>query len=142
VTGIAGRIYLERGQPVTVVVQWRTGHQPVLSGLVAWLRPPHRAPRNVLIRRASGVLVVRPLRGLRTQLSPSSPPVPSPASRRVAMETGADMRHKLCALTALLVVITNLRVPVLPVIRRLRGRYRAEFLTLYAAGRAKIGDAG
>jgi acetyl esterase len=45
---VAGRVYLERGQPVTVVIGWRG-----------------RGPRNVLIRRADGSLVVRPFRGLR-----------------------------------------------------------------------------
>jgi acetyl esterase len=43
-----GRTYLERGSPVTVLVRW--------SG---------KGPRNVLIRRESGELVVRPFRGLR-----------------------------------------------------------------------------
>ena len=43
-----GRIYLERGRPVTVLARWAgTG------------------PRNVLIRRETGQLVVRPFRGLR-----------------------------------------------------------------------------
>lgn len=46
---IAGRIYLERGRPVQVLVQWGTGG----------------GPRNVLIRRGDGQLVVRPFRGLR-----------------------------------------------------------------------------
>jgi hypothetical protein len=44
----AGRVYLERGRVVTVVCGWRG-----------------RGPRNVLIRRADGSLVVRPFRGLR-----------------------------------------------------------------------------
>lgn len=43
-----GRVYLERGLPVTVLLRW--------SG---------RGPRNVLIRREAGELVVRPFRGLR-----------------------------------------------------------------------------
>jgi hypothetical protein len=43
-----GRTYLERGLPVVVVVRW--------AG---------KGPRNVLIRRADGSLVVRPFRGLR-----------------------------------------------------------------------------
>lgn len=49
-SGVIGRTYLERGQPVVVVLRgsWRTG-----------------APRNVLVRRADGSLVVRPFRGLR-----------------------------------------------------------------------------
>ncbi len=49
---IVGRTYLERGEPVTVLAQWRTGDGT-------------RPIRNVLIRRASGELVVRPFRGLR-----------------------------------------------------------------------------
>ena len=44
----AGRRYLERGEPVTVERGWRG-----------------KGPRNVLIRRADGSLVVRPFRGLR-----------------------------------------------------------------------------
>lgn len=46
---IEGRMYLERGQPVTVVIQWGPGG----------------GPRNVLIQRADGSRVVRPFRGLR-----------------------------------------------------------------------------
>jgi hypothetical protein len=42
------RYYSERGQPVEVLI-WRAG----------------RGPRNVLIRRAGGLLAVRPFRGLR-----------------------------------------------------------------------------
>lgn len=44
-----GRTYLERGNPVTCLVRWGPGG----------------GPRNVLIRRADGSLVVRPFRGLR-----------------------------------------------------------------------------
>ncbi len=44
----AGRTYLERGQPVVVVLGWRGP-----------------GPRNVLVRRGDGSLVVRPFRGLR-----------------------------------------------------------------------------
>lgn len=43
-----GRTYLERGAPVVVLIRW--------AG---------RGPRNVLIRREDGTLVVRPFRGLR-----------------------------------------------------------------------------
>jgi acetyl esterase len=46
---IVGRTYLERGKPVTVLVQWGAGG----------------GPRNVLIERADGTKVVRPFRGLR-----------------------------------------------------------------------------
>jgi acetyl esterase len=42
------RFYSERGRPVEVITWW--------AG---------RGPRNVLIRRADGQLVVRPFRGLR-----------------------------------------------------------------------------
>ncbi len=45
---IAGRVYLERGKPVTVLVQWKG-----------------RGPRNVLVERSDGTKVVRPFRGLR-----------------------------------------------------------------------------
>ena len=45
---ITGRAYLERGQPVVVLIRWRG-----------------KGPRNVLIRRADGTQVVRPFRGLR-----------------------------------------------------------------------------
>lgn len=44
----AGRVYLERGQPVVVLVGWRGN-----------------GPRNVLIQRADGTRTVRPFRGLR-----------------------------------------------------------------------------
>jgi hypothetical protein len=46
---LAGRRYLERGQPVTVITSWGPGG----------------GPRNVMIERADGRRVVRPFRGLR-----------------------------------------------------------------------------
>jgi acetyl esterase len=46
---VIGRTYLERGRPVVVLVRWGKGG----------------GPRNVLIRRENGELVVRPFRGLR-----------------------------------------------------------------------------
>jgi hypothetical protein len=46
---ITGRVYLERGKPVHVIVRWGPGG----------------GPRNVLIERADGSRVVRPFRGLR-----------------------------------------------------------------------------
>lgn len=46
---IEGRTYLERGVPVVVRIQWGPGG----------------GPRNVLIERPTGELVVRPFRGLR-----------------------------------------------------------------------------
>ena len=51
----AGRTYVERGQLVEVLRGWRG-----------------RGPRNVLIRRADGDLVVRPFRGLRRPAPASS----------------------------------------------------------------------
>ena len=48
-TGMIGRTYLERGRPVTVLVRWGPGG----------------GPRNVMIRREDGTVVVRPFRGLR-----------------------------------------------------------------------------
>ena len=72
---IVGRIYLERGEPVTVLAQWRgtrvppdelVGGEPVVVLVDRRARPRGPlAPRNVLIRRADDSLVVRPLRGLR-----------------------------------------------------------------------------
>jgi acetyl esterase len=44
-----GKTYVERGRPVVVVVRWNGN-----------------GPRNVLVRRADGRLVVRPFRGLRS----------------------------------------------------------------------------
>jgi acetyl esterase len=46
---VIGRTYLERGRPVVVLIRWGRGG----------------GPRNVLIRRENGELVVRPFRGLR-----------------------------------------------------------------------------
>lgn len=46
---IVGNTYLERGLPVTILIQWGPGG----------------GPRNVLIRRADGTVTVRPFRGLR-----------------------------------------------------------------------------
>jgi acetyl esterase len=45
---VVGRTYLERGEPVVVVARWGGD-----------------GPRNVLVRRSDGSLVVRPFRGLR-----------------------------------------------------------------------------
>jgi acetyl esterase len=50
----AGRRYLERGQPVTVVLGWRG-----------------KGPRNVLIERTDGSRTVRPFRGLRRPDTPT-----------------------------------------------------------------------
>jgi hypothetical protein len=55
VTGIVGRTYLEKGSPVTVLIQW---------GLKS-KGESHGGPRNVMIERADGTKVVRPFRGLR-----------------------------------------------------------------------------
>lgn len=61
-----GRVYLERGKPVTVVARWAI---PVIDApapaWLIWLQAPRPAPRNVLIERPGGQLVVRPFRGLR-----------------------------------------------------------------------------
>ncbi len=45
---IVGNTYLERGEPVVVLIQWKG-----------------KGPRNVAIRRADGSVVCRPFRGLR-----------------------------------------------------------------------------
>jgi hypothetical protein len=46
---VVGRVYLERGEPVRVLIKWGPGG----------------GPRNVLIERQDGSRVVRPFRGLR-----------------------------------------------------------------------------
>lgn len=48
---IVGRVYLEKGEPVTILVQWGPGG----------------GPRNVGILRADGTRTIRPFRGLRRQ---------------------------------------------------------------------------
>lgn len=53
-----GKTYLERGRPVLVLIRWGPGG----------------GPRNVLIRRETGELVVRPFRGLRRMRSTTHPP--------------------------------------------------------------------
>jgi acetyl esterase len=47
--GMVGRTYLERGEPVTVLAQWRGPG----------------CPRNVVVADANGKTKVRPARGLR-----------------------------------------------------------------------------
>jgi hypothetical protein len=51
---MTGRTYLEKGRPVVVLIRWGPGC----------------GPRNVLIRREDGTLVVRPFRGLRRPPTP------------------------------------------------------------------------
>jgi hypothetical protein len=46
---LIGSVYLERGRPVTILCRWGAGG----------------GPRNVLVEREDGALVVRPFRGLR-----------------------------------------------------------------------------
>jgi len=46
---VIGKTYLERGEPVVVLITWGPGG----------------GPRNVLIERSDGTRVVRPFRGLR-----------------------------------------------------------------------------
>ncbi len=55
---IVGRTYLEGGKPVVILVQWATGCGPT-------------GPRNVMIRRSDGTVVVRPFRGLRRDNRPT-----------------------------------------------------------------------
>jgi hypothetical protein len=64
---VIDRTYLERGRPVAVVTRWGPGG----------------GPRNVLIRRDDGRLVVRPFRGLRKPAENSQAQLSS-ASRAAA----------------------------------------------------------
>lgn len=67
-SGMTGRVYLERGRRVTVVTPYCARRVPELAG--DWLhfqwpgRRPAAGPRNVAIRRADGTSAVRPFRGL------------------------------------------------------------------------------
>jgi hypothetical protein len=70
---VTGRTYLERGEPVLVLTRWVTV-PPATAAAVLWHWPPRRnAPRNVLIERAGGTLVVRPFRGLRRSVTAGAP---------------------------------------------------------------------
>lgn len=78
---IEGRVYLERGAKVLILTQWRAlsnaandnGTEVVTEGrALSIIGSPESVganrksgPRNVLIRREDGSLVVRPFRGLR-----------------------------------------------------------------------------
>ncbi|WP_047890972.1 hypothetical protein [Micromonospora sp. RV43] len=62
---ITGRTYLERGQLVTVLVQWRQQRKTERMPAHQLLTLGTHTPRNVLLRRPDGELVVRPFRGLR-----------------------------------------------------------------------------
>lgn len=76
---LVGRTYLEVGRPVTILAQWRTKEQaekesvisPNIEAVIIGAcknangTGPRNGPRNVLIRREDGTLVVRPFRGLR-----------------------------------------------------------------------------
>ena len=64
-----GRVYLERGVPVVVLVRWGAGG----------------GPRNVLLRRPDGSRVVRPFRGLRR--------LPGPAALPEQRREGARRHH-------------------------------------------------
>jgi len=62
---MTGSVYVQRGQPVTVLARWRAPGAAVVAGWLIWHGPPHAAPRNVVIERTDGSLAVRPFRGLR-----------------------------------------------------------------------------
>jgi acetyl esterase len=64
-----GKTYYERGRPVVVICAWRGGKLPPIEATegqpVTFYGVARGGPRNVLIRRQDGELVVRPFRGLR-----------------------------------------------------------------------------
>lgn len=62
---ITGRAYLLRGQPVTVLAQWRQPRPGPDQPLLPLVRTGPSTPRNVLIQYPDGTRVVRPFRGLR-----------------------------------------------------------------------------
>lgn len=87
---IVGETYLERGEPVVVIAQWRNRRlaelPDVFPPFLYLLRDRGAGPRNVLIRRADGDLVVRPFRGLRRPRGPRDSGVEGVADSRA--ETG------------------------------------------------------
>jgi hypothetical protein len=77
---IVGKTYYERGEPVKVLAawvgesfhdSWGSPRPPSINLTLRIAKWPHdrprRAPRNVIIQRKDGSLVVRPFRGLRTE---------------------------------------------------------------------------
>jgi len=63
-----GKTYLERGQPVVVLVRWgknSAGFCQPIGPLNDCSWSDRGGPRNVLIKRQDGSRVVRPFRGLR-----------------------------------------------------------------------------
>ncbi|MFI6937581.1 hypothetical protein [Streptomyces sp. NPDC050287] len=74
---MTGRVSLERGQPVTVLIAYCARRAPDVAGdwlYFAWPgRRPAAGPRNVAVRRVDGSTVVRPFRGL-TYLQPPAKP--------------------------------------------------------------------
>lgn len=62
---VIGRVYLERGEPVTVLARWAAPVAATAPDWIKWHRSPRSAPRNVLIERADKSRAVRPFRGLR-----------------------------------------------------------------------------
>jgi acetyl esterase len=74
-SGMTGRVYLERGRPVTVIIPYCARRAPDITG--SWLhfqwpgRRPTAGPRNVAVLRADGSTVVRPFRGLTRRQPPN-----------------------------------------------------------------------
>lgn len=63
---IAGRTYIERGQPVQALCGWGNNRgEPALTARYFATAPTRNGPRNVLIRRDDDTTVVRTFRGLR-----------------------------------------------------------------------------
>jgi acetyl esterase len=70
---VIGRIYLEHGSPVVVLIRWgRTTADPdaPIGKLDGSDWGQRRAPHNVLIERQDGSRVILPFRGLR-KLAPA-----------------------------------------------------------------------
>jgi hypothetical protein len=62
---ITGRTYLLRGQPVTVLAQWKQPRPDPGHPALPLVRTGRTSPRNVLIQYPDGARQVRPFRGLR-----------------------------------------------------------------------------
>ncbi|MFF7987016.1 hypothetical protein ACFZDK_49420 [Streptomyces sp. NPDC007901] len=91
-SGMTGRVYLERGQPVTVLIAYCARRVPDITGdwlHFHWPGPrPAAGPRNVAIRRTDGSIAVRPFRGLTRSIPDDGAPTPRPRRPRGANSPG------------------------------------------------------
>jgi len=61
---ITGSVYLDRGQPVTVLAAWNGKYTDLPAQTILRGRVARSGPHNVLVRDAEGRETIRPFRGL------------------------------------------------------------------------------